>query len=124
MPVLRLNGQKVEVPENKRLVLAIEDAGIPILHRCGGHARCATCRVKFNAGEPEAMTAAEQERLQIDAQPLYGKIRLACQILCDRDMDVSPLMVVGDEQVFVDSPGPRPQNHITPEPVWDGAESR
>ena len=31
----------VEVPEGKRLVLAIEeDAGVDILHRCGGYARC------------------------------------------------------------------------------------
>ena len=33
-----------EVEEGRRLVLALEDAGIDILHRCGGNARCTTCR--------------------------------------------------------------------------------
>jgi ferredoxin len=30
--------QEFEAPEGKKLVLAIEDAGIDILHRCGGNA--------------------------------------------------------------------------------------
>ena len=29
--------------EGRRLVLCIEDAGVDILHRCGGNARCTTC---------------------------------------------------------------------------------
>ena len=35
-----------ETPAGTKLVLAIEDAGIDILHRCGGNARCTTCRVQ------------------------------------------------------------------------------
>ena len=31
-----------EADEGKKLVLAIEDNGIDILHRCGGNARCTT----------------------------------------------------------------------------------
>ena len=54
----------VDVADNKRLVLAIEqDAKVDILHACGGNARCTTCRVEFIEGEPSAMTAAEKERL-------------------------------------------------------------
>lgn len=37
-----------EVAAGKRLVNALEDAGIQILHRCGGNARCTTCRVQFH----------------------------------------------------------------------------
>ena len=55
----------VEVPEGKRLVLAIEeDAGVDILHRCGGYARCTTCRIEYLEGEPEKMTKAELEVLE------------------------------------------------------------
>ena len=52
-----------EVPEGKRLVLALEqDAQIDQLHACGGKARCTTCRVEFIAGEPGTMTKAENAR--------------------------------------------------------------
>ena len=122
MPILKINGQEYEVPLGKRLVLAIEDAGIPILHRCGGWARCTTCRVVVNAGEPEKMTAAEEHRLHEDAQKLYGRVRLACQILCDRDMEVTPIMTLGNDQIFVADPGQRPQEQLTPEPVWNTHE--
>ena len=54
----------VDVPDGKRLVLAIEqDAHVDVLHACGGNARCTTCRVEFIDGEPDAQTAAERERL-------------------------------------------------------------
>src|SRR5712671_8052129 len=75
-----------EVPEGKRLVLALEeDAGIDQLHACGGNARCTTCRVEFVAGEPDKMTAAEKQVLA--ARGLTG-VRLSCQIVCDHDMGV------------------------------------
>jgi ferredoxin len=68
-----------EVPEGKRLVLALEqDAKIDQLHACGGHARCTTCRVEFLDGEPDRMTVAERDVLA--ARGLSG-VRLSCQIL-------------------------------------------
>ena len=44
--------QEIDAPEGKKLVLVLEDAGIDILHRCGGNARCTTCRVEVLAGDP------------------------------------------------------------------------
>ena len=35
---------------DKKLVLAIEDNNIDIMHRCGGNARCTTCRVEILEG--------------------------------------------------------------------------
>ncbi|MCQ3971751.1 (2Fe-2S)-binding protein, partial [Klebsiella pneumoniae] len=76
----------VEVPQGKRLVLALtQDAGIDQLHACGGKAKCTTCRVEFISGEPEKMTAAERDVLV--AKGLTG-VRLSCQILCDHDMSI------------------------------------
>ena len=78
-----------DVPQDKRLVLALEDdAGIDQLHACGGNARCTTCRVEFIAGEPEMMTKAEKDVLA--ARGLTG-VRLSCQILCDHDMTVKAI---------------------------------
>src|ERR1700730_17850032 len=49
MPRLSVAGfGTFEVPQDKRLVLAIEqDAKVDILHACGGNARCTTCRGEF-----------------------------------------------------------------------------
>ena len=87
MPMLTVEGVgQYEVPEGKRLVLAlVQDARIDQLHACGGNARCTTCRVEFLAGEPDRMTVAERDVLA--ARGLSG-IRLSCQIECDRDMTV------------------------------------
>jgi ferredoxin len=82
MPKLTVDGYgRFDVPQEKRLVLAIEqDAAVDILHACGGNARCTTCRVEFIAGEPTQMTAAEKAVLA--SRGLSG-VRLSCQILCD-----------------------------------------
>jgi len=103
-----------DVPQGKRLVKAIEqDAGVDILHACGGNARCTTCRVEFVAGEPGAMTVAEKERL--DARGLTG-VRLSCQILCDADMTVRAISRL--EGSGRPDPGGPPQDEITPPPQW------
>jgi ferredoxin len=85
MPKLTVEGfNTVDVEPGKRLVLAIEqDAGVDILHACGGNARCTTCRVEFIEGEPQRMTRAEKEKLQ--ERGLVG-VRLSCQIECLHDM--------------------------------------
>ena len=87
MPKLTVEGVgEFDVPQGKRLVLALEDeAKIDQLHACGGNARCTTCRVEFVAGEPDQMTQAEKSVLA--ARGLTG-VRLSCQIVCDHDMAV------------------------------------
>jgi ferredoxin len=87
MPKLTVEGVGTfDVPQGKRLVLALEqDAGVDQLHACGGNARCTTCRVEFVAGEPDQMTQAEKSVLA--ARGLTG-VRLSCQILCDHEMTV------------------------------------
>ncbi len=108
------DGRVFEADDNKRLVLALLDNRVDILHRCGGHARCTTCRVVFLEGEPDKMTAAELERLQ--ARDLFGKYRLSCQILCENDMRIDVINTVSNSDL--DDPGERPADAITPDPVW------
>jgi ferredoxin len=115
MPKLTVDGYGTfDVPADKRLVLAIEqDAGVDVLHACGGNARCTTCRVEFIDGEPSAMTAAERERLT--ARELTG-VRLSCQILCDHDMSVRAISRL--EGSGRPDPGRTPEGVITPPAVW------
>ena len=115
MPKLVVEGyEAVEVPADKRLVLAIEqDAGVDVLHACGGNARCTTCRVEFIEGEPAKMTAAEKERLA--DRGLTG-VRLSCQILCEQDMAVRAISRL--EGSGRPDPGPTPDSSITPPPDW------
>jgi ferredoxin len=115
MPKLTVEGfGTVDVEENKRLVLAIEqDAKVDILHACGGNARCTTCRVEFIDGEPDRMTAAEKNVLA--ARGVTG-VRLSCQIRCDHDMTVRA--VSRFEGSGRADAGPTPATDITPPPEW------
>lgn len=115
MPKLSVEGfPTVEVESGKRLVLAVEeDAGVDILHACGGNARCTTCRVEFISGEPERMTVAE--RTVLAAKNASG-VRLSCQIRCDRDMSIRAISrLTGSGRP---DPGPKPAPDITPPPQY------
>jgi len=95
---------ETDAPAGKKLVLALEDAGIDILHRCGGNARCTTCRVEVLEGEPGEMQDLEQNRLAMEAE-LAPNIRLSCQIHVQNDLKVR---VVNQASVRGMDPGPRP----------------
>ncbi len=115
MPKLTVEGYApVDVPDGKRLVLAIEqDAGVDVLHACGGNARCTTCRVEFVTGEPDQTTQAEQAVLS--ARNVTG-VRLSCQIVCDHDMTVRAVSRL--EGSGRPDPGSTPSDAIAPPPTW------
>ena len=111
MPKLTIEGVgTMDVEQGTRLVLALEDQGGEPLHRCGGYAKCTTCRVDFIAGEPETMTDAEREKLV--SQDNLGNFRLSCQCTVDHDMHVKVLMPFSASGL--DDPGPRPEDQVTP----------
>jgi ferredoxin len=107
MPTVTVEGEKAfEVETNKKLVLAIEDAGIDIMHRCGGNARCTTCRVQMVDGDPGPMGDLERERLAREGS-LGPDIRLSCQIRVTTDLKVRVLNRASAQGV---TPGPRPED--------------
>lgn len=115
MPKLTVEGAgQYDVPQGKRLVLALEqDAGVDQLHACGGQARCTTCRVEFVAGEPDQITTAERDLLA--ARGLSG-IRLSCQMTCEGDMTVRVISrLAGSGRKDAGNP---PAAQIEPPPVW------
>ncbi|HLK57440.1 MAG TPA: 2Fe-2S iron-sulfur cluster-binding protein [Chthonomonadaceae bacterium] len=105
MPAITVDGEGTfEVEAGKKLVLCLEDAGIDILHRCGGNARCTTCRVEILAGQVPPMSEKEQTALQKEPG-LLDVYRLSCQIRVENDLTVR----VG-KRAHLEGlrPGPRP----------------
>ncbi|VEF47575.1 ferredoxin [Bacillus freudenreichii] len=101
-------GKTFEVEMGKKLVLALEDNDVNILHQCGGNARCTTCRVEVLGGDFMEVTKNEEkafankgigELLQEDC------LRLSCQIRVNGDITVRPIMTVENTRKKA---GPRP----------------
>lgn len=93
-----------EAEPDRKLVLALEDAGVDILHRCGGNAKCTTCRVEILAGDPGEIQDAERNRLAMEAG-LAENVRLSCQM---RVIDDLKVRVTNQASVRGMDAGPRP----------------
>lgn len=106
MPQIEAAGIKTfEAQEGRRLVLEIEDHGIDILHRCGGFARCTTCRVEILDGDPGPMNEREAERLE-RIEDLPANTRLSCQVLCHNDLKIRVINRLSETELS--DAGPRP----------------
>lgn len=99
-----------ETDEDRKLVLALEDNGIDILHRCGGNARCTTCRVEVLGGDPGEIREPERAILATK-EDLNDHTRLSCQI---RVMDDLHVRVINQVSVKGIDAGPRPLEETTP----------
>lgn len=105
------NGKvSVESEKGRKLVLALEDAGIDILHRCGGNARCTTCRVEVLSGDPGPIGDAEKAILATKSD-LGDHTRLSCQVMIIDDLQVR---VINQASVKGIDAGPRPVEEPTP----------
>jgi len=96
--------QTLAAEDGRKLVLALEDNGIDILHRCGGKAKCTTCRVEVLGGDPGEMGEAERARLSAETG-LGENVRLSCQVRINGDMRVR---VLNQSSTRGLDPGPRP----------------
>lgn len=96
--------KEFEAEAGRKLVLTIEDAGIDILHRCGGNAKCTTCRVEVLEGDAGEMGEIERNRLALELG-LPENVRLSCQIRVANDLHVR---VLGQASVRGMDSGPRP----------------
>ena len=105
MATILIEGEQAIAAESgRKLVLAIEDAGIDILHRCGGVSKCTTCRVQILDGDAGPMGDAERERLLRDGA--FGPdIRLSCQVRVDGDLSLRVLARASTANM---TPGTRP----------------
>jgi ferredoxin len=76
-----------EAEEGRKLVLVLEDNGVDILHRCGGNARCTTCRVEVISGDPGEIGDPEKAILATKTD-LNDHTRLSCQVRIIDDLHV------------------------------------
>lgn len=76
-----------EAETGRKLVLCLEDNGVDILHRCGGNARCTTCRVEVLSGDPGEIGEAEHAILASKSD-LGDHTRLSCQVRLHDDLHV------------------------------------
>ncbi len=93
-----------EAQQGRKLVLELEDNGIDILHRCGGNARCTTCRVDVLAGDPGEIGEAEKTILATKTD-LNERTRLSCQMRVIDDLHVQVIRQASVEGI---EPGNRP----------------
>ena len=91
---------------SKKLVLAIEDSGIDILHRCGGNARCTTCRVEILSDNVGTRTEDETAIL-LTKEGISDNTRLSCQIRLADDLHVR---VINQASIMGIDPGTRPED--------------
>lgn len=109
MPFVTVVGGKTfEVAEGKKLVLALEDNDINIFHKCGGRAKCTTCRVEVLAGEYKDISKIEKNAFaikNIDENLYEDCLRLSCQIRVIGDITVRPILTSENTQ---GNRGPRP----------------
>lgn len=115
MPKITVDGKSGEFDASKRLVLAIEELGVNIGHRCQGNGRCTTCRVEMISGEPDTMTRAEYDKLV--EKEMLGQARLSCQMLCSQDMEMTAGMTLESVEGWTDT-GPAPDDVVMPEAVF------
>jgi len=106
MPLISVEGEEpFEAEAGKKLVLCIEDAGIDILHRCGGQAKCTTCRIELISGDVPPQSELEIEALE--DPDWIAKYRLSCQIRVENDLAVRVMKRSHIEDI---APGPRPDD--------------
>ncbi|KMN46000.1 2Fe-2S iron-sulfur cluster-binding protein [Bacillus sp. LK2] len=104
MPKLTVEGTGTfDIKEGTKLVLALEDNCVHILHRCGGKARCTTCRVEVIAGD--FCDPTNDEKQAITEKGIEDHLRLSCQMRVHKDITVRPILTV--ENSGLDA-GPRP----------------
>ncbi|MEK4029495.1 MULTISPECIES: 2Fe-2S iron-sulfur cluster-binding protein [Bacillaceae] len=104
MPIITVIGHgEFEVEKGRKLVLALEDNGVDILHQCGGKARCTTCRVEVLAGEYYEVTNAEKQAFS--EKGIEDLLRLSCQVYVNGDVTVRPILTMKNSGLKA---GPRP----------------
>jgi len=99
-----------ECGDGVKLVHCLEDNGVDILHRCGGQARCTTCRVEVIDGDLGEMRAPEEAVLASKGE-LPPNTRLSCQNRVGGDLHVK---VINQASISGMDAGPRPADEDTP----------
>ncbi|TFG04358.1 (2Fe-2S)-binding protein [Candidatus Thorarchaeota archaeon] len=110
-----------EVESGTKLLKALIDHEVDIVHTCGGNAECSTCRVTIHKGVPTKKTQAQQDlfdKLVKSGQPQFDHPAafLSCQVVVEEDMTVGVREPFNS--ILHDSVGKDTEDRITPDPEW------
>ncbi|MGD2072808.1 MAG: 2Fe-2S iron-sulfur cluster-binding protein [Candidatus Thorarchaeota archaeon] len=111
-----------EVEKGTKLLKALLDRNTDIVHKCGGHAMCTTCRVTIDEGRPTNQTQSQKDLFMKKIalglpQFLATQMHLSCQVLVEEDMTLC-VSEWYNEILHDGSRGKPIEDEITPEPVW------
>jgi len=82
----------VRVPHGWTVLEASRSLGIPHRGKCGGRARCSTCRVHVIDGTGHCPAPGQDELRTLARIRAAPDVRLACQLRPDADIAVVPLL--------------------------------
>jgi len=114
--------KEFEVEKGTKLLRALIDQDVDLVHTCGGNAKCTTYRVNIDVCTSNKETVAQKELFakkvaQGLPQFMAPRMFLSCQLTVEHDMEVSPMerynFVIHDEGVGKDA-----TDEITPDPIW------
>ncbi|WP_243314966.1 2Fe-2S iron-sulfur cluster-binding protein [Geothrix paludis] len=91
MHTIRFDGKKpgsAECEQETALLAASTRAGVPLNHRCGGHARCGTCLVTVVEGAEHLSEKGTAETRVLEVLKAGPDQRLACQAWARGDVSV------------------------------------
>ena len=113
--------KEFEVESGTKLLKALIEHDVDLVHTCGGKAKCTTCRCTIDKGTPNKVTQAQKdlfERLVRTGQPQFDapQVFLSCQVIVENDMMVSPSEEFNS--IIHDSRGKDTADEVTPDPVW------
>lgn len=76
------SGKSYEVAAGTSLLIALQDAGEPIISKCGGEAKCESCHVMVTVGRKTLSKIQRIENEKLDGVVgVSSNSRLACQAI-------------------------------------------
>ncbi|HEY5210083.1 MAG TPA: adenylate/guanylate cyclase domain-containing protein [Stellaceae bacterium] len=91
-----------EMPVDRTVLAAVQEAGVPIASACGGNGQCSTCRVWVVSGLENCSPRSEIEAALAAKLRLPDHLRLACQTRATGDVTLRRL-VLDDADLHVAS---------------------
>lgn len=95
------DGVEITPKTDETLLEAAMRSGVPLIHACGGHARCSTCRVLVTLGIESLDARNERESAMAARLGLPDNIRLSCQIRPTDSMSVKRLVLDQEDYAWV-----------------------
>ncbi|HEY3271035.1 MAG TPA: 2Fe-2S iron-sulfur cluster-binding protein [Geothrix sp.] len=92
MHTIRFDGKKsgtADCEQETALLAASTRAGVPLPHRCGGHARCGTCLITVVEGAEHLSDKGITETRVLEVLKAKPDQRLACQAWARGDVSVT-----------------------------------